>query len=212
MPWPSLAAIAGAVPLPPRYRFAQPRSGELPALVAQVARWHPDIRVGAGSCYLRPDFYRDKVVLEGGPDRDVLVLLVKQGERTAALWSVERDPDALSLYGKMMIVAPEDRRAGIALALVQGTEPLARASAAQYIYVHATLKVRYMQDALERAGYRLLGLLPGYDRELVEPGVVKRVFGALYGKVLVGEDGLQRPQPANLTPRARALWELLFRE
>ena len=50
-----------------------------------------------------------------------------------------------------------------------------RAMGAGFVYGLATLKVPHMQLALERAGYQLLGFAPGCDRELVAPGVVKRV-------------------------------------
>ena len=76
----------------------------------------------------------------------------------------------------------------------------------------ATLKIPNMQLALERAGYQLLGFVPGYDREEVAPGVVKRVFEAVYAKVLVSEEELLRPDPKNLSPKARALFELMFPE
>jgi hypothetical protein len=62
----------------------------------------------------------------------------------------------------------------------------------------------------EAAGYRLLGFPPGYDREEVSPGVVKRVYEAVYDKLLVAEDEVLRPDPRNLTPRARMLYALLF--
>lgn len=67
-----------------------------------------------------------------------------------------------------------------------------------------------MQHALERAGYQLIGFTSGYDREEVAPGVVKRVFEGAYVKVLVPEDELLRPDPACLTPKARALFDELF--
>jgi len=44
-----------------------------------------------------------------------------------------------------------------------------------------------MQRALEGAGWQLIGFTSGYDREEVAPGVVKRVFEAVYTKVLVPE-------------------------
>ena len=69
-----------------------------------------------------------------------------------------------------------------------------------------------MQLALERAGYRLLGFVPGYDREVVAPGLVKRVYEAVYAKVLVPDEELLRPDPQNLSPKARALFEVLFPE
>ena len=62
---------------------------------------------------------------------------------------------------------------------------------------------------LEQAGYRLLGIVPGYDREIVS-GVEKRVYEALYAKVLVPESDLVRPALKNLTPQTKALFDLLF--
>ena len=57
---------------------------------------------------------------------------------------------------------------------------------------------------------RLLGFFPGYDRELVAPGVVKRVYQAVYAKLLAPEDKVLRPDPTNMTPRTKELYELLF--
>ena len=89
-------------------------------------------------------------------------------------------------------------------------EAIARTMGAGFIYTLATLKAASMQLALERAGYQLLGVAPGYDRELVAPGVVKRVYEAWYAKVLVPDDELHRPDPANMTPKTKQLFELLF--
>ena len=74
----------------------------------------------------------------------------------------------------------------------------------------ATLKIPNMQLALERAGYQLLGFTPGYDREVVAPGIVKRVYEAVYAKVLVTDEELLRPDPKNLSPKAKALFDVLF--
>ena len=38
----------------------------------------------------------------------------------------------------------------------------------------------YMQLALERAGYQLLGIAPGYDWALVSPGIARLVDEAVY--------------------------------
>jgi hypothetical protein len=81
---------------------------------------------------------------------------------------------------------------------------------AAFVYSLLTLKHPFAQQACERAGYRLLGMFPGYDREEVSPGVVKRVYQAVYAKLLVSEDEVQWPDPKNLTPRAAALYQLLF--
>jgi hypothetical protein len=55
-----------------------------------------------------------------------------------------------------------------------------------------------------------LGFFPGYDREVVSPGVVKRVYQAVYAKLLVPTADVQLPDPKNMTPRTSALFELLF--
>ena len=48
------------------------------------------------------------------------------------------------------------------------------------------------------------------DRELVAPGVVKRVYQAVYAKLLAPENKVLRPDPKNMTPTAKRLYELLF--
>jgi hypothetical protein len=72
------------------------------------------------------------------------------------------------------------------------------------------LKAPHAQRAFERAGWQLIAIAPGYDRELVAPGVVKRVFEAVYAKVLVAPSGLLFPQPHNLTPRTQAFFNRVF--
>jgi hypothetical protein len=67
-----------------------------------------------------------------------------------------------------------------------------------------------MQVSLESLGCQLIGFTPDYDREIVASNVVKRVYEAVYCKVLVPDDELLRPDPKNLTPKVKALFELLF--
>jgi hypothetical protein len=63
----------------------------------------------------------------------------------------------------------------------------------------------------QRGGcYQLLGFAPGHDREIVAPGVVKRVRQAFYAKVLVPDDDLLHPDPKNPSPKAKALFDALF--
>lgn len=51
----------------------------------------------------------------------------------------------------------------------------------------------------------MLGFAPGYDREVVSPGAVKRVFEAYYAKILVPLDELHVPDKKNLTQQTLAL-------
>jgi GNAT superfamily N-acetyltransferase len=166
--------------------------------------------VGVASCYLRESFYHDKVFLAGETEKDLLVILIKRADELAAMGSWEREPDALSMYARFGAVAPQHRGAKLAVRAMEFGESLARAMGAGFIYGLATLKIPNMQLALEHAGYQLLGFAPGYDREMVAPGVVKRVFEAFYAKVLVPEEDLLRPDPKNLSPKARALFEVVF--
>lgn len=212
MRWPTIDELAALVPLPEGYTYEQLRRTDVPDLIANIGRWHPDIAVGAGSAYLRPAFYDEKVTLAGESERDTFAVVFRHEGRMAGLWSWDREPDALAIYGRLLVIAPEHRGSRLAASTMLGTERLGRHCGAEFMYVMATLKVPHMAVALERAGYVLLGFLPGYDREVVAGGAVKRVFEAVYAKVLVPESALLRPDPANMTPRARALFERMFPE
>lgn len=210
MRWSTIAETTELIPLPPGYAFEQLSRAQVPELAARIQRWHPDIVIGAGSCYVRESFYLDKVCLAGEAERDIYVLLIKFEGEMVGMWSYEREPDALAIYGRLLIVAPEHRGSKVAVGCMLGTERICRACGAEFIYTMATLKVPHMQAALERAGYQLVGFAPGYDREVGKDGAVKRIFEAVYGKLLVPEEAMLRPDPANLTPRARELFELMF--
>ena len=93
-----------------------------------------------------------------------------------------------------------------------GSENISRSMGAQFQYSLATLTTPHLQWALEHAGYRLLGFFLGYGREETAPGVVKRVYEAVYAKLLVSEDEVHPPDPKNMTPKTKALFDLLFPE
>lgn len=209
MKWPTLAELSTLVPLPEGYRFERfDRAGIVP-LIAAIRIWHPDIAVGAASGYLREDFYRNRVCLDGEPERDIWVAPFTFNGELVGMWSYEREVEALTIYGRLIVVAPEHRGKKLSVMALIGTEKIGRAMGAAFMYAMATLKTPNAQRALEHAGYRLLGFMPGYDREVVAPGVVKRVYQAVYAKVLVPDDELLRPDPKNLTPTAKALFDLL---
>ena len=210
MNWPSDEDLSAMLVLPEGYRGERLRRAEIPALVAAIAVWHPDIAVGAASCYLREDFFADKAFVDGEAGKDLLVIVIKHGDEFAGFGSWEREQDALTVYARFGAIAPQHRGAKLAVRAMEFGERLARAMGAGFIYGLATLKVPHMQLALERAGYQLLGFAPGYDREMVAPGVVKRVYEAYYAKVLVPDEDLERPDPKNLSPKAKALFDVLF--
>lgn len=214
MDWMTSDQVARHTLLPPGYRFARFERADIPAVIAALQCWFPGIAVGAGSAYLREDFYDKRVYFEAEPEtvgRDISVLMIRYHDELVGVFSAQRDRDTLSLYGRMGAVAPEHRRQNLAEAVIGVTELLGRHMGMGMAFGMATLHIPFMQRALEKHGFSLVGITPGYDREMVQPGVVKRVFEALYAKVLVDQEDLLMPDPENLTPRTRALFETLFR-
>lgn len=212
MLWPNVDAISQQVQLPEGYSCQPLKRSDVPALIAAISAWYPDVSVGAASCYLDNDFYETEATLDGETERDLWVVLIWYGHELAGFASWDRERAAQTLYARFGVVSPNHRGAKLATRLMQFGEASARAMGAGFIYTMATLKSPHMQQALERAGYRLLGFAPGYDRELVAPGEVKRVYEAYYAKVLVPDEELLRPDSSNMTSRTKELFELLFPE
>lgn len=198
------------VELPEGYHLSQLKRADIPVLIGLIKAWHPDIAVGGGSCYLREDFYLQQVCLDEEEEKPILVALFRQGDDIVGMWSWEQLSEALTLYARLIIISPAHRSAKLASKVMPMAELVGRAMGAEFLFGLATLKIPHMQHALEKAGWKLIGFTSGYDREQVAPGVVKRVFEGVYTKVLVAEEELHRPDPANLTPKARALFDALF--
>ena len=210
MKWPTIDEMVKLVPLPNGYRFKQLDRANIDPLIAAIKVWHPNIEVGIASCYLREDFYHNRVCIEGEDEKDIYVYSIWFNNELVGMWSVEREVEALALYARLIVVAPAHRGAKVSGMLTVAYENAGRAMGAEFLYAMVTLNIVQQQRALESAGFRLLGFLPGYDRQLVAPGVVKRIYLAVYAKLLAPEEKVQRPDPKNLTPRARRVFELLF--
>jgi hypothetical protein len=209
-PWPSAAALGAAAPLPEGYCYQRLQRGQVPSLIRFLHDCYPGIEVGNASCHLREDFYATRVSLDGEGDRDFCVMLFMHGDELAGMHSTERDVDSEVLYGRIGAIAPAHRGIGLAPAFLAMMEAMGIAMGAGMVYGLATLKYPQMQRGFERRGWRLVGVMPGFDREVVEPGVVKRVYESVYVKLLTPEEGLLRPHGKDLTPAGRALFDLLY--
>lgn len=209
LPW---SEALGLIDLPAGYSVQELRSEHLAAVTAALPQWYPDITFGVNSVFLREDFYRERACLDGALDQDVLVLTVWHGDDLVLVYAVEREVDSLVWWGRIVAVAPQHAGQGLTRRMIEGMEEHGRRIGAAFFYAMVTLRHRYMQQGLESAGYRLLGMFPGFDRELVAPGVVKRVYQAVYAKLLAPEDKVLRPNPQNMTPTSSALYALLFPE
>jgi len=210
MKWLTIDETVKLVPLPNGYRFERLDRANIAPLIAAIKVWHPDVAVGVTSCYLREEFYHSRVCLEADDDKDIYVYSIWFNDELVGMWSVEREVEALAIYARLIVMAPAHRGAKVSGMLTVAYENVGRAMGAEFLYAMVTLNIVQQQRALESAGFRLLGFLPGYDRQLVAPGVVKRIYLAVYAKLLAPEEKLQRPDPKNLTPRARRVFELLF--
>ena len=73
MQWPELDTAYRLAPLPEGYRYGQLRRADVPVLRASIAQWHPDVSVGAASCYLEQAFYETTASLAGEDERDLLI-------------------------------------------------------------------------------------------------------------------------------------------
>ena len=192
------------------YRFELLRHDEVGSLVSSIAAWFPDIAVGGASRYLREDFYSRHVRFDDSKDADHVVLLLKSCHELAGMFACELDRETQSVYAALGVAAPEHRGSNLAQAGISLTEELGRMLGMGYAFGVATLKSRFAQLAFERAGWHLVGITPGYDREMVEPGIVKRVYEAMYAKVLVSDAGMLQPARHNLTPRTQAFFDQVF--
>ena len=210
MSWTGIDGTLAGVALARGYRCTLLEPNEIPALIGAVKAWFPEIKVGAASCYMREDFFRDEVFFAGQPEKEVLVVVIKKGDELAGMFSCERDRDALSLYARLGAIAPEHRGKRLGRAFPALAEAIGRASGMGMAYGMATLKVPHVQRSFESLGWQLIGITPGYDREMVAPGVIKRVYEAVYAKVLCAEAHLLRPNARNLTKRTRTFFEMLF--
>ncbi|HKQ23836.1 MAG TPA: hypothetical protein VJT81_05255 [Burkholderiales bacterium] len=210
MAWTNVDNLSKNVPLPEGYRYERLTRADIANVVRSLAEWYPGIAVGNASCHLDESFYTDKVVLDGELERDFFVILFKKEAELVGVLSVERDRDSEVLYGRVGAVSAKHRGLNLSERFPALIETMGHAMGMGMVYGLATLKVPHMQTKFERLGWQLIGIIPGFDREMVEPGVVKRVYEAIYTKVLVRDEDLMRPRYADMTSKTTELFELLY--
>jgi hypothetical protein len=210
--WAAGLAVLQRIALPEGYALEQLASQDVSLITAQLARWYPDIQAGMESPHLQPEFYFAHAELADRAEaRDLLPIVIRQREEgIVALITYERNVLARSITCRLGVLAPEHRTAHLVLLGPLLLEEIGRALGAELAYYFATLKTRHQQVIAERRGFQLVGIVPGYDRDVISEGVVKRVYEALYTKLLVPTEELYTPPPESLTKRTRAVWSALF--
>jgi hypothetical protein len=208
--WNAISKSVAGVPVARGYRLELLDRSGIAEFIAAIKAWFPAIDVGSASCFSREKFLRDTVCFPDATKRDALIVLIRKDRELAGLFACERDRDALSLYARLGVVAPAHRGARLSRTFPLLAEAIGRALGMEFAYGMATLKIPHVQRIFEAFHWDLIGITPGYDREVVAPGVVKRVYEAVYAKVLVGDANLLRPQAKNLTARTREFFRTLF--
>lgn len=208
--WGDLQEMAARLPLGTGFRFEMLRSEEIPALVDCLGQWYPDIRIGSMSTLLQPSHLAQRACTSEHPNRDLLVIVLKYETALAGLFTCRRDWRTMSIHAALGVTAPQYRGANLVRSGLALTEASGRYMGMGFAYGMATLKHPFSQRGIERAGWQLIGITPGFDRDEVRPGVVKRVFEAVYARVLAPRASLLCPDPKQMTERTRRLFERLF--
>lgn len=208
--WPTAEMIESVSPPAPGYHYEVLAQETVPELISSLGAWQPNWRVGAASVFLREDYYESHVYLDGGPQKDVFVVLLRHGDELAGMVAQERIVDALALYAGLVALSPAYRGGKALWGNGDFYQELAQLMGLQYIYALSSLKHRGSQRYMESHGYKPIGFVPGYDREEVSPGIIKRVVEVGYAKCLVDSDAMLTPDVANMTPEVRRLYEFIF--
>jgi hypothetical protein len=211
MKWPSFNTVSSKISLPPGYGLSQLKTAEIDHLLKQIPFWYPDALVGEESYHLQKSFWLTSVQLaEVEDDRDFFPVMISWNGDFVGFFTIEKNPRALTVMGRLGAVAAEHRGVGLSQIVPPVIEALGREIGAEAVLQIVTMKSHHMQSISEQFGYTLCGILPGFDRDMVKPGVVKRVCEAYYIKLLVDESELQIPKSSSLTDATRNLWEFLF--
>lgn len=205
--WPTPETMGQVLSVPAGVTLRGFRTEELEELPALLEGWYPAIRVGAESVFLDRDFLRLHLSTAPG---NIWACAICLERAVVGFQAFEREDASRTLHGRLGVLAP-DARAGLLGALgFPLFEALGAAIGAESLQVFVTLASKGQQLFAERRGFTLAALVPGFDRDALPDGSVKRVMEALYVKSLVPESEVRWPDPEALTPRTRAVFAVLF--
>lgn len=213
MQWRSLDAMMGELRPPENCCLEQLSLDSVGQITAILAKWYPDIRVGTESRHLEPSFYEQHVCIQGeSPDRPVYAILGRDRntQEIIGLLTLEKNVRGLQLSAAMGAVEPSQRGLGLGQFGITLLEQVGRNIGAEVVLYYSTLKMARAQRNAEHLGFKLVGLVPAFDVDAIAPNTVKRVYEAIYAKVLVGPEKIHLPDWNALIPTTRALYTHLF--
>lgn len=209
MNWVDLVDLPPDATAPEGYTQHQLERSEIPALTASIARWYPNISAGSERALLQQGFYENDVELLGEEPRDTIVYVGKTEGKIISVACIKRELQRSALFGMFGAIDPKHRGARLAAFGSYVLDAQAKSMGMAMAYTYVTLKMPALQKALERGGFRPVGILPCSDRELVSPGVVKHVYEVIYAKVYATPENQLSVSEANMTAAVSALWQLV---
>ena len=201
--WPDDDVLAALAVVPPGARLRSVRRDERHLLPERLLAWYPTVAVGAESVFLDPAWLDAQVAFAGDAARDVFVLWIERDGAAVGLMSFERERAAATLHGRVGALDPAARVGALGALGFPVFEAVGRWLGAELLSVWVTLASRTQQVMAERRGFRLCGVVPGFDRDAVGGGRTARVTEALYTTLLTDEPPWL-PEDSALTPRTRA--------
>jgi hypothetical protein len=210
MRWAALSTLTVDTATPSGYRYEQLSREDIPETVQSIREWHPDVSVGSASGFHHQSFYEHHACLAGEAERDLIVYVCKCANKVVALMSIERHVESALIHSRLAAVSPAHRHSGLANFGAFIMDQQARAMGIAMAYNHVSLKTLYAQKMMERNGFKLVGIVPASDREMITPGIVKHVPEALYVKMYAPAEKLLVPNQASMTPSVREMWCQLF--
>jgi hypothetical protein len=210
--WPDPASLAQRLPLPPGVTLRHFTPAERDQLPEQLCAWYPAVRVGAESVFLDRAWLRARCTADDQPDAPVLALCVAAAGDPVGLLSFEAQPHAATLHARLGVLAPSHRSGLLGFLGFQAFELLGELTEAELLLVWVTLQSRGQQRFAARRGFRLCGIVPGFDRDARADGSSRRVPEALFAKLRVAADQVERPAADQLDPHTAALLALIWPE
>lgn len=209
--WPDAHAFTPQLEMPPGFSVHQLGRADVPALIAQLPAWHPEVFDGSKRYILDPAFYEESVAFAGETtridERPAYVWCVREGGASGpivAVGTIGVDVERSTLRTEHAIIAPSHR--GLRLSgLITLYVLIARAIEIETVVGWASMRHPYAQKACEKHGFRLIGIVPASERISVAPGVTKYTFEAAYAISLVPPSLAWCPPRSAMLPRVAAL-------
>lgn len=214
MKWTQWRNAVNSLNLPGAFEISVLHEEDAQWIATEIGQAYPDIEVGSESRFTSSAFFTGELkerAREGWENYARLHLLIREADRFVFFITLEKNDHARTIASPMAVVAPHYR--GHHLAIVGPTllREIGKAIGAEMAYYFSSLRVPQLQKIAERAGFQLVGIIPAFDRDMVAPATIRRVFEGIYAQILTADLSGILPPPADaLIPSSRALWDHLF--